>query len=126
MIRLVLLSGGTLCAGVVAAYITYALLFTTPYAGLLPDILLPVILLAGMGALAGYLAATPVQARGIALLAALPLVVIALLLFCTGVVDGHQGEVLDAVRKYLPFLLIALIAPLLSLFSAHVARSLKA
>lgn len=124
MIKLVILGMGALWLGCMAAFLTHAILFTTPLAELLPEILLPVLLLAGAGALAGYLA--PAQAKTLALLAALPLIITSIFFLLAGVLGGAQDVNYNALRTYIGFPVIALAAPVLTLITAHVVRGFKA
>lgn len=64
--------------GCMAAYLTFAIMFTTPTVQLLPEILLPVGVLALVSLVAGLLA--PLQARSLALVTAFPSVAMAVLL----------------------------------------------
>lgn len=123
MIRIILLVIAALWTGCAGAFLTHVVLFTTPVSGLFPQILLPVVLLAGMCVLAGFV--LPPHSRAIALLTVAPLVLTSLLVLVSNLLDGTVDVNYSPLHTYLAFPIIIIVSPLLALSAAKFGQSLR-
>ncbi len=114
MIKHLLLIIAALWLGCMAAYLTFAIMFTTPTVQLLPEILLPAGLLAFVSFVGGLLA--PVQARSLALVTAFPAVAMSVILTLMLTLEG---------RFELGWVVVALAAVAICLAAAQLACSVR-